>query len=155
VVLDASGAFADNRELNYLSGRVGTPHAAIGGVGRADALQRVKNTVGRLSVAVGTPTASAPPAIAALRPYPWTRFAPQRLSPDGADLLAADPIQERVYRLPRQHVSRSAGDGGRLVAGTGQGRSLLDQLVAAGLGVVADERTPNVILEREGVSRCT
>ncbi|MEV6488648.1 radical SAM protein [Actinoplanes sp. NPDC051633] len=155
VVLDASGAFADNRELNYLSGRVGTPHAAIGGVRRTDALQRVRNTVGRLSVAVGTPTESAPPATAALRPYPWTRFAPQRLSPDGADLLAADPIQERVYRLPRQHVSRSAGDGGRLVAGTGQGRSLLDQLVAAGLGVVADERTPNVSLEREGVSRCT
>jgi hypothetical protein len=154
VVLDASGSFADNRELNYLSGRVGIPHAAIGGLRRTDALQRVKGTVSRISAIIGTPTESVPQPLVALRPHPWIRFAPQRLSPDGADLLAADPIQERVYRLPRQHVFRSAGDGERLIASTSQGRSLLDRLLAAGVGVVMDEQTPNISLQREGVSRC-
>jgi anaerobic magnesium-protoporphyrin IX monomethyl ester cyclase len=154
VVLDASGSFADNRELNYLSGRVGVPHAAIGGLRRTDALQRVKGTVSRISAIIGTPAESVQQPLAALRPHPWIRFAPERLSPDGADLLAADPIQERVYRLPSQHVFRAAGDGERLIASTSQGRSLLDRLLAAGVGVV-DEQPPNVSLQREGVSRCT
>jgi anaerobic magnesium-protoporphyrin IX monomethyl ester cyclase len=155
VVLDTSGPFADNRELNYLSGRVGVRHAVNGGPRRADALRRVTGTMSRISTIIGTPTDPVAQPLMALRPHPWIRYAPNRLSTDGAALLVADPIRERIYRLPKRHVSQTAGNGGSLIANTGEGRSLLGGLLAADLGVVVDEQIPNVGSQREGVSRCT
>ncbi|MEH1123479.1 B12-binding domain-containing radical SAM protein [Micromonospora sp. CPCC 206061] len=155
VVLDASARFADNRELNYLSGRVGVRHAVIGGLRRTDALQRVKATVSRISTIIGAPAESAAEPLAALRPHPWIRSAPNRLSPDATVLLVADPIREKVYQLPKRHVSQAVERGGVLIANTEPGRSLLGQLLAADLGVVADEQIPNVGLQCEGVAWCT
>lgn len=155
VVFDRSGRFADNRELNYLGGRVGVRHAVIGGLRRTDALQRVKGTVSRISTIIGAPAESVAKPVVALHPHPWIRYAPNRLSSNGTALLMADPIQQKVYRLPKRHVSRAVGHGEALIANTGKGQSMLGRLLAADLGVVVDEPAPNVGLQREGVARCT
>jgi hypothetical protein len=155
VNLDTSGPFADNRELNYLGGRVGLRHTVIGGPRRTDALRRVKDTVSRISAILAAPAESAPCLVAALRPHPWIRYAPNRLSPDGTSLVVADLVRQKVYRLPKRHVSRTVGQGETLIAATAEGRSLLGRLLAADLGAVADEPTPDAGLQPEGVSRCT
>ncbi|MEW1717933.1 radical SAM protein [Streptomyces sp. NPDC093109] len=145
VVLDSSGLFADNRELNYLGGRVGRRHAVIGGPERPDALQRLKRGMRRISAAATGPAevaAQSPAQRIALRPHPWIRCAPARFAPhgpgDGSSLLA-DPVREQVYSLPKNHVARSAASGGLLIATSAHGQSLLGKLLAADVGVIHDE----------------
>ncbi|QDQ14416.1 B12-binding domain-containing radical SAM protein [Streptomyces spectabilis] len=150
VVLDTSDAFADNRELNYLGGRVGRRHTVVGGPGRPDALKRLKYGMRRISATAAGPGAAAarPPARpSALHPHPWIRCAPARLAPQGPDggtFLLADPVREQVYSLPTSHVTRGAAPDGPLTATSARGRSLLGKLAAADAGVVCDAPLPSV-----------
>ncbi|MCF3122559.1 radical SAM protein [Streptomyces arenae] len=150
VVLDRSDAFADNRELNYLGGRVGRRHTVVGGLERPDMLKRLKHGMRRISASgagAGHAEAAAqfPVEPTALRPHPWIRCAPARLAPQGSgggSFLLADPVREQVYALPKNHVTRSAAPGGPLVATSARGRSLLGKLAAADGGVLCDEPLP-------------
>ncbi|MEV0442216.1 radical SAM protein [Streptomyces spectabilis] len=150
VVLDRSDAFADNRELNYLGGRVGRRHTVVGGPGRPDTLTRLKHGMRRISAAAAGPVAAVPRPPArhgALRPHPWIRRAPERLAPpgpDGGSFLLADPVREQVYALPKNHVTRSAAPDGPLTATSERGRSLLGRLAAADAGLVCDAPPPAV-----------
>ncbi|MEU7581684.1 radical SAM protein [Streptomyces sp. NPDC041068] len=150
VVLDSSGSFADNRELNYLGGRVGRRHAVIDGPERPEMLQRLKHGMRRISaIAAGPAAAAAQPPVKrnALRPHPWIRWAPARFSPHGpggGSSLLADPVREQVYSLPKNHVTRSARPGGHLIATSAHGRSLLGELAAADVGVMYDEPIPEI-----------
>ncbi|MFI0981046.1 B12-binding domain-containing radical SAM protein [Streptomyces sp. NPDC021093] len=148
VVLDSSDAFADNRELNYLGGRVGKRHTVVGGPGRPDMLQRLKSGMRRISAASAAPAGAAgqsPVNHVALRPHPWIRCAPARFAPHGpggGSSLLADPVRERVYSLPKNHVTRPTAPGGPLIATSAQGRSLLGKLAAADVGVMCDAPLP-------------
>ncbi|MCI3933800.1 B12-binding domain-containing radical SAM protein [Streptomyces sp. AN091965] len=148
VALDGSAAFADNRELNYLGGRVGTRHTVAGGPGRPEMLQRLKHGMRRISAAGAGPAEAAarPPARpTALRPHPWIRCAPPGLAPNGPDggsFLLADPVREQVYALPTDHVTRGAAPDGLLAATSARGRSLLGKLAAADAGVPCEEPLP-------------
>lgn len=148
VALDGSAAFADNRELNYLGGRVGTRHTVVGGPGRPEMLQRLKHGMRRISAAGAGPAEAAarPPARpTALRPHPWIRCAPPGLAPhgpDGGSFLLADPVREQVYALPTDHVTRGAAPDGLLTATSARGRSLLGKLAAADAGVPCEEPLP-------------
>ncbi|MFJ2766481.1 B12-binding domain-containing radical SAM protein [Streptomyces sp. NPDC087300] len=153
VVLDGSGSFADNRELNYLGGRVGKRHTVIGGPGRPDMLRRLKDGMRRISAAPAGSAetgARAPVRHMALRPHPWIRCAPDRLAPrgtggpGGGSLLLADPVREQIYSLPKNHVTRSAAPAGPLTATSARGRSLLDKLAVADAGVMCDEPLPAI-----------
>jgi anaerobic magnesium-protoporphyrin IX monomethyl ester cyclase len=161
VVLDSSRSFADNRELNYLGGRVGGRHAVIGGPGRLEALQRLKHIMRRISATTAGPAEVAAQSLAehiALRPHPWIRFAPERCAPSGpggGSFLLADPVREQVYSLPKGHVVRNGSPGGPLVATSAHGRSLLGQLLAADVGVICGESLLDIRLYPEGVTRCT
>ncbi|MET8682885.1 radical SAM protein [Streptomyces sp. NPDC004732] len=148
VLDDSSASFADNRELNYLGGRVGRRHSVVGGPGRSDMLKRLKYGMRRISAAAGgaakamevTEAAGQPPAKRiALRPHPWIRSAPARFDlrgPGGGSTLLADPVREQVYSLPKNHVTRSTAPGGPLIATSAQGRSLLGKLAAADVGAM-------------------
>lgn len=158
VVLDTDMSFADNRELNYLGGRVGRRHSVVGGPGRPEMLRRLKSGMRRISAAAGGPMgAGGPPGAgvapahppakhAALRPHPWIRSAPERFDlrgPGGGDSsLLADPVREQVYSLPKRHVTRSAAPGGPLIATSAHGRSLLGKLAAADVGALCDVPPP-------------
>ncbi|QCX79870.1 Radical SAM superfamily protein [Streptomyces sp. YIM 121038] len=141
VALDGSAAFADNRELNYLGGRVGRRHTVVGGPGRPAMLRRLQHGMRRISAA-GAGPAEAPARPAALRPHPWIRCAPPGLAPRGGSFLLADPVRDQVYALPKDHVARSAAPGGLLAATSARGRSLLGKLAAADAGVLCDEPPP-------------
>lgn len=141
VVLDRSGSLADNRELNYLGGRVGIQHTVTGGPARRDALRRLTHGMRRISAnGAGTAEAGAqPPADPiALRPHPWIRQAPERLAPNGDCFLLADPVRDQLYSLPKGHVARNAALDGVLVATSAHGRSLLGQLLAVDVGIACD-----------------
>ncbi|ATL25375.1 B12-binding domain-containing radical SAM protein [Streptomyces formicae] len=148
VVLDGSDAFADNRELNYLGGRVGRRHTVIGGPERPDMLRRLKQGMRRISAAAAGPAEAAahsPAEHLALRPHPWIRCAPARLAPRGPggdSSLLADPVREQVYSLPKSHVTRSDAPGSPLIATSAHGRSLLGKLAAADAGVLCDAPLP-------------
>ncbi|MEV5976692.1 radical SAM protein [Streptomyces sp. NPDC052114] len=148
VVLDSSDAFADNRELNYLGGRVGRRHTTVGAPDRPDMLRRLKHGMRRVSAAAAGPAdTAARPSVqqGALRPHPWIRCAPARLArngPGGGSFLLADPVQEQVYSLPKNHVTRSAASGGPLIATSARGRSLLGKLAAADVGALCAAPPP-------------
>ncbi|MER5432464.1 radical SAM protein [Streptomyces sp. NPDC002588] len=140
LVLGASGSLADNRELNYLGGRVGRPHAVPGGAGRPEALQRLRK-VRHMGSAPQPPAAprlpaerSAPTEPAVLFPQSWVRVVPKRLSPDTGSLLLADLVREQVYSLPDEHVVCDPEPGGPLIALSPHGRRLLDKLRIAEAG---------------------
>ncbi|MEU6994578.1 radical SAM protein [Streptomyces sp. NPDC046465] len=154
VLLDDSDAFADNRELNYLGGRVGRRHSVVGGPERPDMLKRLKYGMRRVSAAAAEQpadpaefAAQSPLKHMVLRPHPWIRCAPAGLAPHGpggGSFLLADPVREQVYSLPKNHVTRSAEPGGPLTATSARGRSLLGKLAAADAGVVCDAPLPAI-----------
>ncbi|MFE0177175.1 B12-binding domain-containing radical SAM protein [Streptomyces sp. NPDC059002] len=167
VRIDSSDTFADNRELNYLGGRVGRRHTVVGGPERPDMLKRLKYGMRRIAAgaapaapapapARAAPVEAGPPAPTeaaaqhmALLPHPWIRCAPARFdlhSPTagGGSSLLADPVREQVYSLPKNHVTQSAASGGPLIATSAQGRSLLGRLAAADVGVLCDEPVPAI-----------
>ena len=147
VVLGDSASLADNRELNYLGGRVGRPHTVPGGAGRAEALQRLRR-ISRPGSAprprdIASPATEPgpPPGPDVLFPRSWTRVVPRRLSPAPGSLLLADLVREQIYSLPDDHVVCGPEPGDPLIALSPRGRHLLDRLRVVEAGSVSREPT--------------